>query len=423
MTFILRFAAVLGLAIVLSSSAHAQGIDLSFWADLAPGGQPSDIQIADLNNDNLPDLIVLLGSGTAGCCPNGPVLLHQQQADGTFLPPVQLPIDPIVPTEVRIADLNLDGNPDLIVTGVFSPQVEIFYGDGMFGFTSELVSTNVSIVQSLEVAFLDEDAFPDLLIGETGANDVTILFNDGAGGFTLTEIPLPAFSQWSLSALDANQDGLTDILVGTDFLSPNEAYLLTGTGGGAFGLPESIPTSSDIWGTAIGDIDGDGIDDVIGISFTGFDHTVLLGDGIGGFSPGFSIPSTNAAADIEIADFDLDGDLDLVLSRENDTGTDVFENNSFGEFSLSTTLPGDDSYRLAVGDIDLDGDLDLAIASVYNSWAELYRNNAAIVVPASTFRRGDSNLDGGVDIGDVIHTLSFLFVTPGTFGCEDATDA
>jgi len=37
------------------------------------------------------------------------------------------------------------------------------------------------------------------------------------------------------------------------------------------------------------------------------------------------------------------------------------------------------------------------------------------------FRRGDSNLDGAVDISDVIHSLEFLF-GDAVVGCEDATD-
>src|SRR5688572_8525936 len=40
------------------------------------------------------------------------------------------------------------------------------------------------------------------------------------------------------------------------------------------------------------------------------------------------------------------------------------------------------------------------------------------------FRRGDSNLDGALDIADATHTLGYLFLgMPATIACEDAADS
>jgi hypothetical protein len=42
---------------------------------------------------------------------------------------------------------------------------------------------------------------------------------------------------------------------------------------------------------------------------------------------------------------------------------------------------------------------------------------------ATTFRRADANLDGGLDIADPVFTLNSLFLGTGPLGCQDAADA
>jgi hypothetical protein len=42
---------------------------------------------------------------------------------------------------------------------------------------------------------------------------------------------------------------------------------------------------------------------------------------------------------------------------------------------------------------------------------------------ASSFRRGDSNQDGGVDLSDAVFLLGTLFLGRGTPACDDASDS
>ncbi len=43
--------------------------------------------------------------------------------------------------------------------------------------------------------------------------------------------------------------------------------------------------------------------------------------------------------------------------------------------------------------------------------------------PSTTFRRGDGNGDGTVDLGDVIYTINWIFQGGPSFGCRSAADA
>ena len=80
------------------------------------GAQPQAVRIADVNGDGLPDLIVAdAGPGTDGTGSAGvSVLLQDSTHPGSFLAPVTYATFPGA-TDVAVADLNGDGRPDIVV--------------------------------------------------------------------------------------------------------------------------------------------------------------------------------------------------------------------------------------------------------------------------------------------------------------------
>jgi hypothetical protein len=80
------------------------------------GAQPQAVRIADVNGDGLPDLVVAnYGPGTDGTgMPGVSVLLQSSTTPGTFAAPVSYPT-PDGAIDVAVGDLNSDGRPDLVV--------------------------------------------------------------------------------------------------------------------------------------------------------------------------------------------------------------------------------------------------------------------------------------------------------------------
>ena len=200
---------------------------------------------------------------------------------------------------------------------------------------------------------------------------------------------------------DLDGDGWADLYVAND-LTPNFLFRNRGDGtfedrsllsGAAYGPRGNAEAGM---GVALGDVDGDGSNDVVVTNYEGESNgfysqrlPLLFADRR--FVAGLAQDTLRSLAfGVAAADFDLDGDLDLVFAnghvRENAEAfnrasryrqpNQVFENLGDGRFrrieggiERSAVSRG-----LAVADFDGDGDLDWLVNNV-DETPELYRND------------------------------------------------
>jgi hypothetical protein len=234
------------------------------------------------------------------------------------------------------------------------------------------------------VGDLNGDGIPDLVVSNFLANTVSVLLGNGDGTFQAprqfaigavktTFVPgidtqvLDFRQRRDVRLADFNRDGILDIVV-TNYDSGDVSVLL-GNGDGTFQPQRRFDATPHPLGLAVGDVNNDGIPDLVVIDSTPADIpnniAVLLGNGDGTFQPEkiFQPPSVLFVANVVLADFNHDGRLDLAVGGGQLTGTDVYLGNGDGTFTYKGHFNGGrQSADMAVADFNNDGNRDLVLA-------------------------------------------------------------
>jgi VCBS repeat protein len=286
------------------------------------------------------------------------------------------------PGSVALADLNGDGRLDVVVANDESGDVTVLLGDGKANFAAAPGSPFPAgeSPNDIAIADFDGDGKPDLAFPNHDTSHVTVLLGDGRGGFrpapgspvTVRSRPHPH----GIAAADFNGDGHVDFAV--ESWMSNQVEVVFGAGGGRFRTPGRLfgVGKMPYQKLRAGDVNDDGVPDIVTTNFEGGDVTVLLGDGKGGFREPAGSPfrAGEAPFSLALADVDRDGHLDLVVSnfsgRAGDTSHDAVNvllgdgTGGFHPMKGSPFAAGANPIRVAVGDVNGDGWPDVVTANM-----------------------------------------------------------
>lgn len=390
---------------------------------LPAGAQPGQPRLADVDNDSKADLILPLGALNR-------VHVHAGVGDGTFRA-VATTVDVLSPSDVRVADMTGDGMPDLVAASASSNSFAVFrLGDIQRVQTVDTTNTPVT----LAVGAFDTVAGADVVTA-TGQYNFNIPLvvgtftgNPGVSGLpqtlpldiddTIPADPLdPSRGLDQVEAADLNGDGKADlvglnraagiiysslgsgegdfkagtpVLVGSpatgliagDFNldgNPDAAAATTGTGGTILVVPgsntgalnplgaKSYATGLDgIIGLASADVTGDNRDDLVAVNAAGslvtFRRDAL---GTGFVTPGIVTAGTGPATGLTVADINGDAIADAVVTDGAANLLRIYLGNSSGSFTAAGTvgfLAGANAGATRVGDITEDGKADIVTA-------------------------------------------------------------
>ena len=140
---------------------------------VASGTLIRSLAVGDLNGDGALDVVA---PDSGGMTLN--VLLGK--GDGTLLAAAQFPCGQ-VPADVKIADLNLDGRPDIVATNDSGPAnpgtVAVLAGKGDGTFVPYVAFGTGMGPHSVSIADLNNDTLPDLVVANKDDGTVSVLLN------------------------------------------------------------------------------------------------------------------------------------------------------------------------------------------------------------------------------------------------------
>jgi len=336
------------------------------------GVEPWSVAVGDLNGDGVADLVVGNGPGFDGTNSDLSVLLGN--GDGTFAAEQRFATGAGV-RSVALGDFDGDGATDVAVANGSSQGVSVLLGagDGTLG-SAQVFGTGTTPL-NIAVGRLNGDSRLDIVTTNQLSGDVSVLLGNGDGGFAAEQRFSVGDTPAGVSIGDLDGDGVMDLAVANESIlagGDGDVSILIGVGNGSFEAEQRLTAGTRPTSVAVGDIDGDGVNDLVVANGSSDDLSVLLGTGSGAFSSEQRFGAGDRPSYVTLGDLDGDGALDGVVTNafsddvsvllgEQGEAADLDGDGVVGSSDLGILLaawgtPGTRSGVRGVGGADLDGD-------------------------------------------------------------------
>ncbi len=381
----------------------------------------SDVSIEEGDSGTTEFVFTVTRSGDT----TGEVTVDYSTEDGTAISESTVFVDHIVDSaadataSVFSADVDSDGDIDLLSAAYFDNTISWYENDGEENFVKHNVTTTLFGAEGVSTADLDGDGDTDILAAAREDDSVTWFENDGNENFTMHSIGAGVSRAREAIAVDLDDDGDMDVLSAAP--GSNIIYWYENDGEENFTSHELATGLDQVYSIFPKDLDGDGDIDVVSANTSDDTINWLENDGEQNFSRHIIYTSafgTDPRA-VSTGDFDNDGDIDVVAAIPANSINDRivwFENDGNESFTLheisSTT---DNSWTVYVIDFDDDGDLDIVSGAAHSNVSPiiLHENDGSgsftghVVTTERNSPRSvvatDIDGDGDVDIASASH--------------------
>jgi hypothetical protein len=307
-----------------------------------PAFYRGDFDLADFDLDGIDDLM-MMGELSDG---KRMAKIFNGNTSGGFTPSSQI-FQGLRDGAVALADYDGDGDTDIMITGESSngPKTLLYRNDRASGF--KLIETGITNLRRGDASWADTnlDGRPDLII--TGINEkgraTSLLYRNTNTGFIREAAGFIPLKNSSIAAADVDNDGDPDILLMGELDNGQLVSRLYRNDRHHGFAPVLTPFIAIRAGFADwGDIDDDGDMDLVisGETNNGAVSKVYRNDRHQGFTDIHANISPLYMSDGEWGDYDLDGDLDILISgmaADFSFHTRIYRNDGIQQTTRTTT--------------------------------------------------------------------------------------
>lgn len=327
----------------LTTNSFAPRITLSILS--TAGNSPYGLALADLDGDGKLDIVALDADNNLVSIfrniNSGPTL-----SSSSFDTRIDLPAGTVM-RGLAVLDLNSDGRPDIVTANHGDDTISIFENQSTSGNISFAARTDIAAASgpfSVAIADIDDDGNPDLVVANNGNNQstVSIFQNPGIIGPISNASFLPRVdfsgnnSAEGLAVGDIDGDGKIDLLVGSPTGGTVSVYRNTSTPGtideNSFSPAVDFGGGGIVNSVSLADMDGDGRLDIISCTqlpsiFSIFKNISIPGSfTTSSLAPRADYPTGSNPNGIALGDLDGDGRPDAVFNNYYSDTISIYKN-------------------------------------------------------------------------------------------------
>ncbi len=196
---------------------------------------------------------------------------------------------------------------------------------------------------------------------------------------------------------DVNSDGILDIVTAND--TGSSLSVMLGNGDGSFKAKTDFAGGTNTTAVALGDVNSDGYLDIVSTQ-AGLNTSVLLGNGDGTFGAKSDFKIASGSYSLTLGDVNADGNLDIIAANYSSSSVSVLLGNGNGSFKAKTDFTiGSLSSYVTLGDLNGDGILDIVDIDGTNKTSVLLGNGNGTFKAKTDFATGTN--PHSADLGDV----------------------